>query len=111
MRVSHRHRLFRRAAIGGVLAAAAAFAVVGSGTPQENATLTGTNGSWTNSPSKFDYAWLRCDKNGGSCAAIGGANKTTYTLASSDVGNTIRFRVTASNSAGNNTAASAPTAL
>ena len=80
-----------------------------SGTPQENSTLTGTNGTWTNSPSKYDYAWLRCDKNGGSCASISGANKNTYTLTSADVGTTIRIRVVASNSAGTNAADSAPT--
>jgi hypothetical protein len=80
-----------------------------SGTPQENSTLTGTNGTWTNSPTKYDYAWLRCDKN--ACASISGATKNTYTLTSADIGATIRFRVVASNSAGNNTAVSAPTAV
>src|SRR5204862_2805600 len=64
-----------------------------SGTPQENSTLTGTNGTWTNSPSRYDYAWLRCDKAGGSCAPISGANKNTYTVTSADIGTTIRFRV------------------
>jgi uncharacterized membrane protein len=82
-----------------------------SGTPQENSTLTGANGTWTNSPSRYDYAWLRCDKNGGSCAGINGANKNTYTLTSADVGATIRFRVVASNSAGNDASASAATAV
>jgi hypothetical protein len=82
-----------------------------SGTPQENSTLTGTNGTWTNSPTRFDYSWLRCDKNGGSCAAITGQTKNTYTLTSADVGATIRFRVVASNSAGNEVAMSAPTAV
>ena len=82
-----------------------------SGTPQENSTLTGTNGTWTNSPSKYDYAWLRCDKNGGACSAINGAIKNTYTLTSADVGAAIRFRVVASNSAGSDTAMSAATAV
>jgi hypothetical protein len=82
-----------------------------SGTPQENSTLTGTNGTWTNSPTKYEYAWLRCDKGGGSCSAINGAAKNTYTLTSADIGATIRFRVVASNSAGNDTAVSAATAL
>jgi hypothetical protein len=82
-----------------------------SGTPQENATLSGTNGTWTNSPSKYTYVWLRCDKNGGSCASISGATKNSYTLTAADVGATIRFRVIASNSAGNNTADSAPTVV
>jgi hypothetical protein len=82
-----------------------------SGTPQEGSTLSGSNGTWANGPTKYDYAWLRCDNKGGSCATINGANKNTYVLTSGDVNNTVRFRVTASNSAGNNTAASAPTAV
>lgn len=59
----------------------------------------------------FRYAWLRCDAQGGACAAISGADKSTYTLTTADVGNTIRFRVSASNSAGSDTATSAPTAV
>ena len=82
-----------------------------SGTPQEGSTLTGSNGTWANSPTKFDYAWLRCDNKGGSCATINGANKNTYVIASGDVNTTIRFRVTATNSAGNDTAQSSPTAV
>jgi hypothetical protein len=82
-----------------------------SGTPQENSTLTGTNGTWTNSPSKYEYAWLRCDKSGNACSAISNATRNTYTLTSADVGATIRFRVVASNSAGSDTAMSAATAL
>ena len=58
-----------------------------SGTPQEGSTLTGSNGTWANSPTKFDYAWLRCDNKGGSCATINGANKNTYVIASGDVNN------------------------
>jgi hypothetical protein len=82
-----------------------------SGTPQEGATLTGSNGTWTNAPTKFVYAWLRCDNKGGSCATINGATKNTYVVTSGDVNATIRFRVTASNSAGNETAQSSPTAV
>ena len=82
-----------------------------SGTPQEGSTLSGSNGTWSNSPTKFDYAWLRCDSKGGSCATINGANKNTYVLTSGDVNTTIRFRVTASNSAGNDNATSNPTAV
>ena len=82
-----------------------------AGVAQDRQTLTGSNGTWTNGPTKFDLAWLRCDKQGGSCATINGANKSKYTLTTADVGNTVRFRVTASNSAGANTVASAPTAV
>jgi uncharacterized membrane protein len=80
-----------------------------SGTPQEGSTLTGSNGTWTNSPTKFTYAWLRCDNKGNSCATVNGATKNTYVIASGDVNTTIRFRVTASNSAGDETATSSPT--
>lgn len=82
-----------------------------SGTPQEGSTLTGSNGTWANSPTKFEYAWLRCDSKGSSCATVNGATKNTYVVASGDVNTTMRFRVTASNSAGSDTAQSGPTAL
>jgi hypothetical protein len=83
-----------------------------SGTPQQGKPLSGSRGAWSNDPSDFDYVWLRCDKNGGSCATIGGtAGTTKYTLTSADVGNTIRFRVQAKNSSGTTVATSIPTAL
>ncbi len=40
--------------------------------------LTGDRGTWMNSPTKYDYAWLRCDGGGNNCAVIGGANGTQY---------------------------------
>ena len=73
--------------------------------------MTGTNGTWTNNPSKYEYAWQRCDKSGGACSSISGATKNTYILTSADVGATIRFRVTASNSLGSDTALSAATVV
>jgi hypothetical protein len=82
-----------------------------SGAPQEGKTLTGDRGKWTNNPGDYNYFWLRCDKNGGSCSGIGGAHAGTYTLTSADVGNRIRFRVQATNSDGSTTAASVPTAV
>src|SRR5581483_955397 len=71
-----------------------------AGTPQEGKTLTGDRGDWANNPTDYDYRWLRCGPTGGSCAAISGAFARTYTLKSVDVGNTLRFRVTATNSDG-----------
>jgi len=82
-----------------------------SGTPQEDKVLTGDRGNWSNSPDKFQFQWVRCDKDGGSCANIGGANKDTYTLKSADVGNTVRFRVRATNKDGDTTATSVPSAV
>jgi len=82
-----------------------------SGTPQEGHTLSGDRGDWSNKPTDYVYAWLRCDKNGGSCAAISGAHALKYTLGSVDVANTLRFRVTASNADGKTTSTSVPTAV
>jgi hypothetical protein len=82
-----------------------------SGTPQQGKVLSGDNGSWTHNPSSYAYAWLRCDKIGGSCSAIGGATAKKYTLTSVDVGNTLRFRTVATNSGGSTTATSVPTGV
>jgi fibronectin-binding autotransporter adhesin len=73
-----------------------------TGTAQEGQTLTGSAGTWTNSPTKFMYTWMRCNKNGNSCDSIGGAHSTTYKLVEKDIGDTIRFRVKATNADGSN---------
>jgi hypothetical protein len=82
-----------------------------SGTPQEGKTLIGSRGEWNNNPTDYDFFWMRCDKNGGSCANISGAHARQYTLTSVDVGNTVRFRVVAKNADGNTSAASVPSAV
>jgi hypothetical protein len=82
-----------------------------SGTPQEGSTLSGNRGQWANSPTSFADIWLRCDKNGGSCANINGATGRSYKLTSADVGNTIRYRVRATNASGSTNATSVPTAV
>src|SRR4051794_38604877 len=46
--------------------------------------LTGERGTWTNNPTKYDYAWLRCGSNGSTCDAISGANGTQYQLTAAD---------------------------
>jgi hypothetical protein len=82
-----------------------------AGTPQDGSTLTATRGEWDNSPTDYNYFWMRCGKSGGSCGNISGAHALTYTLRSNDVDNTLRFRVDAKNADGTTSAASVPTAV
>jgi hypothetical protein len=79
-----------------------------SGSAVEGQTLTSTTGSWTGSPT-YTRRWEDCDGSGSDCSDIAGATGSTYKLASTDVGHTIRLRVKASNSAGSSEASSEPT--
>ena len=83
-----------------------------SGTARQGDLLTADPGTWSGAqPMTFAYQWRRCDTNGANCSNIGGATSKTYTLTSADVGNKLRVRVRASNSAGSGTATSLPTAV
>lgn len=80
-----------------------------SGTARQGELLTADPGSWSGTqPITFKYQWLRCDTNGASCSNIIGATGKTYTVSSVDVGNALRVRVRATNSAGSSTAVSPP---
>jgi hypothetical protein len=82
-----------------------------SGTAAVGSTLTANPGTWTGAaPISFKYQWLVCDGNGNACHDLSGATAQTYEVKSGDVGNTIRVNVTATNSAGSTSSASAPTA-
>jgi len=70
-----------------------------TGSAQKGQMLSSTSGAWTGTqPMSKGYEWQRCDTSGGNCSAISAATNSTYTLASADVGHTIRSQVTASNS-------------
>jgi len=82
-----------------------------SGSPQSGGTLTASDGTWSNSPTSFTYAWSKCDQNGNACTAIAGATQNTYKAQDSDVGGTLRVTVTATNADGSAPATSVPTAV
>jgi Carboxypeptidase regulatory-like domain len=83
-----------------------------SGNAQEGQTLTAAVGAWSGSdPINYRYQWRRCDAGGSGCADISGQTAATYLLVASDVGNTIRVRVTATNAYGASTAEAAQTAV
>lgn len=82
-----------------------------SGTATEEQVLTGADDTWSGNPvPALTRQWLRCNTSGDDCTAIGSATSASYTLTTSDVGSTIRIRVTASNSAGTASADSTATA-
>jgi hypothetical protein len=66
-----------------------------TGQPVQGKTLTTTNGTWTNTPSGYTYAWQDCDSTGNNCYTITGATAPSYTLQAGDIGHTIRSVVTA----------------
>jgi hypothetical protein len=81
-----------------------------SGNARAGRALSATTGSWTGKPTSYAYAWLRCDSQGASCAAITSAASSSYHATSTDVGSRLRVRVTATNAAGSTSAVSDPTA-
>jgi hypothetical protein len=82
-----------------------------TGVPAQGQTLSTTNGTWNGTtPSSYGYQWQDCDSNGSSCTFITGAGSSSYTLQASDVGHTVRSRVTATNAAGSAIGTSQPTA-
>jgi hypothetical protein len=82
-----------------------------SGTPIQDAELSASGGSWSNSPTSYAYQWRRCDGSGANCTDIPGATSNSYTLVLEDVGSTIRVVVTTSNAYGSAGATSSQTAV
>jgi ribosomal protein S14 len=77
-----------------------------SGTAKEGDTLTASNGTWSNTPTSYDYQWRRCASDGRACGDISGATKQTYPVVAADIGHTLRVVVTASNADGKASATS-----
>ena len=83
-----------------------------SGSPVLGQTQTANRGMWSGTqPISFSFQWRSCNASGGNCSSINGATGTTYVTKQSDVGSTLRVRVTARNTNGTETASSAPTAV
>jgi len=82
-----------------------------SGTERQDERLQADRGDWANDPTDYDYQWQRCKSDGSDCDDISGATDNDYRLGSDDVGKRIRVVVTAINSDGRSSAASAPTGV
>ena len=82
-----------------------------TGTASVGQTLTAENGTWANSPTAYQYQWLRCGATGESCVGVPGATQKTYLVVAADRGHTLRVRVTAVNADGAANARSAQTAV
>ncbi len=80
------------------------------GSAKEGQSLSASTGTWSGSPTSYAYQWEDCSTAGESCANIGGASGSSYLLAASDVGHTLRVVVTATNAGGSTPATSAQTA-
>ena len=81
-----------------------------SGTAKVGQTLTAGDGTWSNAPTSYAYQWLRCNGGGNSCVNVANGTQKTYTLVGVDAGNTMRVRVTATNTDGSASAQSDQTA-
>jgi hypothetical protein len=92
------------------LAVAAVGAPAITGSPQQGQTLSADHGHWTGGPSAFAFQWSRCDATGANCAAIAGATQPSYAPGSADAGSTLVVTVTGSNTVGQMTSTSTPTA-
>jgi hypothetical protein len=81
-----------------------------TGVAKVGQSLTADPGQWSGvQPITYAFQWQRCNAHGNGCGDIPGANGKTLSLDSSDLGKTLRVRVTARNKKGSATALSAAT--
>jgi hypothetical protein len=78
-----------------------------SGSTIQGQTLTGTHGSWSNSPTSFEYQWEDCNAAGADCSPSPSVDSglESYPLTLADAGSTMRLRVWAGNAGGTSAAA------
>src|SRR5437762_481859 len=83
-----------------------------SGAATVGNTVTANPGTWTGSaPISYKYQWLICGTDGNACHDVSGATSQSYQPSKNDVGNTIRVKVTATDSSGSTDTTSVPSAL
>jgi hypothetical protein len=83
-----------------------------SGMPAEGKKVKASKGLWSGAkPLKFTLQWTLCNASGGECGDIAGAEGAGYKPVQSDVGHTLRLRVTASNPEGALSVTSAPSGV
>src|SRR6185437_4008560 len=74
--------------------------------------LTASTGVWAGTePFTYTYQWQTCNSSGTSCSNITGATNSTFPLSHSDLGNTLRVIITATNPLGSASSNSAATAV
>jgi hypothetical protein len=76
------------------------FAPTISGTAQVGHTLTADPGTWSNTPTGYQYHWERCSSAGAGCTSIAGAGGASYPLTAADVGTRVVVEVVAVNPGG-----------
>jgi hypothetical protein len=82
-----------------------------TGDASADGTLTASPGTWNGTqPITFKYQWLICGNDGNACHDISGATAQTYQPTKNDVGNTVRVKVTATDSSGSTDTTSVPSA-
>jgi hypothetical protein len=83
-----------------------------TGVARAGRVLHANQGTWNGTlPLSYAFQWQRCDAAASGCTDVPGATGTNHLLGEADVGSTMRAQVTATNTEGPASAASAPTAL
>jgi RHS repeat-associated protein len=97
--------------VSGPAPASTAAPSISTSQPIEGHSVQAYPGTWSNSPLRYGYQWMRCNATGGECTAIGGAINHTYTPVTTDAGHTLVVQVTATNAGGSTVASSAASAV